>query len=115
MEHDDDEDEDDVAHEPDVYLLEVGRLGQVLLDRGEEGGQHEEGGEGAHEPVGEGGRTEAAKAGGTEFRMRHLVNGEWGAIWLERHVSRVGDTFTRLNELGGGFIKERIKDHSITF
>ena len=32
VEADDDKDEDDVAHEPDVDLLEVARLRKVLLD-----------------------------------------------------------------------------------
>lgn len=45
MEDDDNEDEDDVGHEPDVDLLEVGCLGQVLLDRGLGGEGRGEGGE----------------------------------------------------------------------
>ena len=50
VEDDDDKDEDDVAHEPDVDLLEVARLGKVLLDGGQEAGQHEKARKRAHEP-----------------------------------------------------------------
>ena len=53
VKHDDDEDEDDVGHEPDIDLLEVAGLWQVGLDGGEERGEDEEGGQRAHEPVGE--------------------------------------------------------------
>ena len=53
VEHDDDEDEDDVGHEPDVNLLEVAGLGQVGLDGRQQGREDEERGEGTHEPVGE--------------------------------------------------------------
>ena len=61
VEDDDDKDEDDVAHEPHVDLLKVGRLGEIFLDGCEERGQHEERGQGAHESVREQGWTKATR------------------------------------------------------
>ena len=40
----DDKNEDDIAHEPDINLLEVAGLGQVLLNGGQQAGQHQQAG-----------------------------------------------------------------------
>ena len=48
-----DDDQDDVDHveqQPDVRQLQYGGLGEGADQGGEEGGEHEEPGDGSHEP-----------------------------------------------------------------
>ena len=63
VEDDDDKDEDDVAHKPDVDLLEVARLGKVLLDGGQQTREHEQARQRSHES----GTQKCIKSRGTEI------------------------------------------------
>jgi len=75
VKYDDDKDENDVCHEPNIDLLEVRRLGQVFLDGSQQRSQYQEGGEGAHESVGEERRAKAtdATAANADSNAKHRV------------------------------------------
>ena len=69
VEDDDDEDKNDVTHEPHVDLLEVGSLGQVFLDGCQQRGQDEKRGQCAHESVSEKWRPKTARSARTSEKF----------------------------------------------